>query len=93
MLSPIDSWIVRSLIERLRGVGYEVHNEVANPGKWWFTWANPSGQGDVECGPDCTSELAAWQSAMEDFFQEVVEHHGAWALLGRRDGMGQPGPC
>lgn len=76
MLSPIDSWIVRSLIERLRGVGYEVHNEVENPDKWWWTWANPSGQGDVECGPDCTSELAAWQLAMEDFFNEVVEHHG-----------------
>lgn len=63
--------LVDSLIEHLRGVGYEVHCEVENAGKWWWTWANPSGQGDVITGPDCGSQEQAWQTAMEDFFDNA----------------------
>ena len=40
---------------------------------WWWTWADPSGRGDVITGPDCNSQEQAWQTAMEDFFDHLFE--------------------
>lgn len=74
MTFPLESNLAQAVIQRLVMAGYEVYQgdgDLMPVDVWWWTWADPSGRGDVITGPDCGSQEQAWQTAMEDFFDNA----------------------
>lgn len=67
------------VIQLLTEKGYNVELQVDDKDgsdHWHFTYNDPEAKGDVECGDYFHSELAAWSSALENYFERTdIEFH------------------